>query len=140
MAIDERIDRSEIHATTLDRADAEDVEYWMTRSPEERIEALEYLRRWLYRDDQVDARLQRVFEIGPGRRAETGEATGLSRRRFRRTRSTDVSNPLIPQHLQLGPIRIVEPFRAGFSGAGADQAGEERLGIVFDLVAVLAHL
>jgi hypothetical protein len=66
--IEERIDRSQFKFTTFDEADADDVDYWMSKTPTERVEAIEYLRRWLYGDDQVDARLQRVFEF-----AELGE-------------------------------------------------------------------
>jgi len=64
MPIDERIDRTTFTVTTFEQADAEDVDYWMSKSPTERIEALEYLRRWAYGDDQIDAGLQRVFTIG----------------------------------------------------------------------------
>jgi hypothetical protein len=66
--INEHIDRSQFKFTTFDEADADDVAYWMSKTPSERIEAIEYLRRWLYGEDQVDARLQRVFEF-----AELGE-------------------------------------------------------------------
>jgi hypothetical protein len=59
--IDERIDRTQLKSTTFDEADADDIDYWMSRTPSERIEALEYLRRWAYGDDQVDAGLQRVL-------------------------------------------------------------------------------
>ncbi|HEX3356332.1 MAG TPA: hypothetical protein VHS31_05055 [Tepidisphaeraceae bacterium] len=58
--IDEHIDRSVFKFTTFDEADADDVEFWMSKTP---TEGIEYLRRWLYGDDQVDARLQRVFEF-----------------------------------------------------------------------------
>ena len=63
MPIDERIDRASFSVTSFADADADDIEYWMSKTPTERIEALEYLRRWAYGDDQVDARLQRVFAI-----------------------------------------------------------------------------
>ena len=61
--IDERLDKTVFSFTTLDDADADDVDYWLSKTPQERIEALEYLRRWVYGDDQVGARLQRVFTI-----------------------------------------------------------------------------
>ena len=61
--IDERIDRSKLQATSFDQAEADDIEYWMSKTPTERIEGVEYLRRWVYGDDQVDARLQRVLEV-----------------------------------------------------------------------------
>src|SRR3954454_13220720 len=59
--IDERIDRARLESTSFAEADADDIDYWMSKTPTERIEALEYLRRWAYGDDQVDARLQRVL-------------------------------------------------------------------------------
>lgn len=60
--IDERLDRSKLVQASLHEAEAQDVAYWMSKTPAERIEGVEYLRRWLYGDDQVDARLQRVLE------------------------------------------------------------------------------
>ncbi len=59
--IDEHIDRSTLRATDFDEAEADDIDFWMSKTPTERIEAGEYLRRWVYGDDQVDARLQRVL-------------------------------------------------------------------------------
>ncbi len=61
--IDEHINRNMLFVTTFDEADADDIEYWMSKTPTERVEAGEYLRRWVYGDDQVDARLQRVLEF-----------------------------------------------------------------------------
>jgi len=61
--IDERIDRTKFEIRTFEQAEADDLDYWLGKTPQERWEALEYLRRWVYGDDQVDARLQRVFEI-----------------------------------------------------------------------------
>jgi hypothetical protein len=61
--IDERLDKSVFSFTTLDQADADDVDYWLTKSVSARIDALEYIRRWAYGDDQVDAKIQRVFTI-----------------------------------------------------------------------------
>jgi hypothetical protein len=59
--IDERLDRSVIARTTFAQAEADDVAYWMSKTPAERIEALEYLRRWVYGDAQVDAPVQRIL-------------------------------------------------------------------------------
>ena len=67
--IDERLDRSVLQVTTFDRADADDIDYWMSRTPDERIEGVEYLRRWLYGDNQVEQGLQRVLTT-----ARLGEA------------------------------------------------------------------
>lgn len=61
--IDEKLDRSSFEVRTFAQADADDLDYWMKKTPDERIECIEYLRRWAYGDDQVDAGLQRVFEL-----------------------------------------------------------------------------
>jgi hypothetical protein len=61
--IDERLDRSKIVLTTHDQADRDDVAFWMSRTPDERIEGIEYLRRWLYGDIAIDAGFQRVLEL-----------------------------------------------------------------------------
>jgi hypothetical protein len=50
--------------------DREEVEYWRTRSPEERMEALELMRQIIYGYDPATTRLQRVFEV-----AELGQLT-----------------------------------------------------------------
>lgn len=39
-----------------------DVEYWRSRTPEERILAIEFLRQLIYGYDPATERLQRVFE------------------------------------------------------------------------------
>lgn len=61
--IEERIDRTRFEVRTFDEAEADDRMAWMAKTPTERIEGLEYLRRWAYGDDKVNARLQRVFEL-----------------------------------------------------------------------------
>jgi hypothetical protein len=57
-----RLDRSafEIGSLTDDR---EEVEYWRSKSPEERMEALELMRQIIYGYDPATTRLQRFFEI-----------------------------------------------------------------------------
>jgi hypothetical protein len=61
--IDERIDRSKLTVTSFNDAEADDIDYWMNKTPTERVEGIEYLRRWLYGDSEVDQRLQRVLEF-----------------------------------------------------------------------------
>jgi hypothetical protein len=61
--ISEKLDKTSFKFVSMEDSEADDVAYWMKKSPEERIEGIEYLRRWLYGDDQIDARIQRVFEI-----------------------------------------------------------------------------
>ena len=61
--IDERVDRSEFKVSSFDELAADDIDYWLSKTPTERVEAGEYLRRWIYGDDQIDARLQRVLAV-----------------------------------------------------------------------------
>jgi hypothetical protein len=62
--IGERIDRSALKVTSFAEAAADDIDYWMSKTPTERIEALEYLRRWLCGNDAVDAPVKRVIAFG----------------------------------------------------------------------------
>jgi hypothetical protein len=57
-----RVDRTAFSVVNLDQAD-DDVSYWLTRPPAERLRALELLRQTLYGYDPATARLQRVLEI-----------------------------------------------------------------------------
>ena len=41
---------------------AEEKDYWMSKSPRERIEAIEINRRMIYGQNRVASRLQRFFE------------------------------------------------------------------------------
>jgi len=41
----------------------DDREYWLSRTPEERLEAVELMRQIIYGYDPSTTRLQRVFEI-----------------------------------------------------------------------------
>jgi hypothetical protein len=57
-----RLDRTRIEVVRLsDRLS--DREYWLSKTPEERFEALELLRQMTYGYDPATARLQRVLEI-----------------------------------------------------------------------------
>jgi hypothetical protein len=40
-----------------------ELEYWLTKTPQERMEALEVLRQVIYGYDPASARLQRVLEV-----------------------------------------------------------------------------
>jgi hypothetical protein len=57
---DARMDRSVGRFGTLD--DDDEHRYWRSVSPEERLAAVELLRRINYGEDAATARLQRVFE------------------------------------------------------------------------------
>lgn len=58
-----RIDRTAFSVVSLDEADGDEVEYWLSRTPYERLDALETLRQIVYGYDPITARLQRIFEI-----------------------------------------------------------------------------
>ena len=50
-----------VTVTSLDDIE-EEKKYWISKSPLERIEAIEINRRMLYGQDRVTSRLQRFFE------------------------------------------------------------------------------
>lgn len=57
-----RVDRSAFEIRPLD-GEPDDVEYWLRKLPQERMEALELMRQIIYGYDPASTRLQRVFEI-----------------------------------------------------------------------------
>jgi hypothetical protein len=57
-----RLEKKIVRITSLDDVE-EEKEYWFSKSPSERIEAIEINRRMVYGDDRVTSRLQRFFEI-----------------------------------------------------------------------------
>jgi hypothetical protein len=57
-----RLDRTAFRIDPLEES-ASDREYWLARSPQERMEALELMRQIIYGYDPATARLQRVLEI-----------------------------------------------------------------------------
>ena len=48
-------------ASLFDQSDEK--EYWLSKTPQERLEAVELMRQIIYGYDPSTARLQRVFEI-----------------------------------------------------------------------------
>jgi len=50
-----------LNITSLDDIE-EEKKYWLSKSPLERIEAIEINRRMIYGQDRVTSRLQRFFE------------------------------------------------------------------------------
>lgn len=50
-----------VNITSLDDTE-EEKNYWFSKSPLERIEAIEINRRMIYGKDRVTSRLQRIFE------------------------------------------------------------------------------
>jgi hypothetical protein len=57
-----RVDRTRISVTTLN-APADYVAYWQSRSPDERLAHMEFLRLINYGEAAVSGRLKRVLEI-----------------------------------------------------------------------------
>jgi hypothetical protein len=57
-----RLDRSVFEVVPLDE-DRSDREYWLMKSPAERMEALELMRQIVYGYDPATTRLQRVLEV-----------------------------------------------------------------------------
>ena len=55
------LDKKIVIVTSLDDIE-EEKKYWLSKSPLERIEAIEINRRMIYGQDRVTSRLQRFFE------------------------------------------------------------------------------
>ena len=47
----------------VDLKDADDSDYWHGRSPIERVEAIEFMRKAMFGNDRVSQRLQRVLTV-----------------------------------------------------------------------------
>ena len=58
----DRLDRTAVEIGRVSERKS-DREYWLSKTPEERFEALELLRQIVYGYDPATARLQRVLEI-----------------------------------------------------------------------------
>jgi hypothetical protein len=55
------LDKRIVKVTSLDDLE-EEKKYWLSKTPAERIEAIEINRRMIYGEDRVTSRLQRFFE------------------------------------------------------------------------------
>ena len=59
-----RVDKEEFSVlSSFEEADAADKAYWHSKSPQERVEALELMRQINYGYDPTTERLQRVLEV-----------------------------------------------------------------------------
>jgi hypothetical protein len=58
-----RLDRTVFSVVTLEEADNDEVKFWLSKTPYERLNALETLRQIFYGYDTTTTRLQRLFEI-----------------------------------------------------------------------------
>ena len=56
------LDKRIVKVTSLDDIE-EEKKYWISKTPVERIEAIEINRRMIYGEDRATSRLQRFFEI-----------------------------------------------------------------------------
>ena len=56
-----RIDRKVFSVVLMSEIE-NDLTYWLSKTPEERIEAVEFLRQLIFGYDPATERLQRVFE------------------------------------------------------------------------------
>ena len=57
------IDRSAFSVIAVGEQDEEDRKYWLSKTPQERLEGVEIIRRILYGYDPATVRLQRVLEV-----------------------------------------------------------------------------
>lgn len=57
-----RLDRSSLTVASL-HEDPGDKQYWLSKTPRERLEAMELMRQILYGYDPAAARLQRIFTV-----------------------------------------------------------------------------
>lgn len=58
-----KIDRSMISVVTREEAHRQDIAYWKSRTPEERLEALESLRQAYYGYDPAVTHMVKVLEV-----------------------------------------------------------------------------
>lgn len=59
---DFRLDKTAFSVVSLDKAD-DDVAYWLTKTPQERLQALEFLRQTFYGYDNSTARMVKVLTV-----------------------------------------------------------------------------
>jgi len=59
-----RIDRTAFEVVALDAQD-DDLAYWLARSVDDRLEAIEVQRQVIYGYDPATDRLRRVLEVAP---------------------------------------------------------------------------
>ena len=57
-----RLDESAFSVVNLND-EPDDLNYWLTRTPEERLRAGEFIRQMVYGYDPTTVRLQRVLEV-----------------------------------------------------------------------------
>jgi hypothetical protein len=58
-----KVDRSAFTVVTREEAQKQDIAFWQSKTPLERLEALESLRQTTYGYDPAVTRLQRILEV-----------------------------------------------------------------------------
>lgn len=58
-----KLDKTAFSVSTLDQNDEDEKAYWLSKTPYERLEAVETMRQIIYGYDPTTTRLQRVFEV-----------------------------------------------------------------------------
>ncbi len=58
-----RLDKTVFSVISLEEADEDEMEYWLSKTPYERLEALETLRQIFYGYNANTTRLQRILEF-----------------------------------------------------------------------------
>ncbi len=58
-----KMDKSVFSVVSLEEADSDEMEYWLSKTPYDRLDALETLRQIFYGYNPTTTRLQRVLEI-----------------------------------------------------------------------------
>jgi hypothetical protein len=77
-----KLDRTAFRVTTFEEAEAEDRAYWHSRTPEERLAHMEFLRRINY-GNAANGRMERVLEVADG--PAGGTALSIDERAVDRT-------------------------------------------------------
>jgi len=58
-----KLDKTAFSVSPLDKNDDDEKAYWLSKTPYERLDAVETMRQIIYGYDPTTTRLQRVFEI-----------------------------------------------------------------------------
>lgn len=58
-----KLDRTVFSVVSLEEGDSDEMEYWLSKTPYERLDALETLRQIFYGYDPTTTRLQRILEV-----------------------------------------------------------------------------
>ena len=58
-----KLDRNAFSVVSLEEQEEDEKKYWRSKTPHERLAAVELTRQILYGYDPATARLQRVFEV-----------------------------------------------------------------------------